>query len=142
MKERSLIEKYTGQINYLSHEFNKINTRREALFENFIEGLLDEAEYQFAKQKYDAEADEIQKKLVMAKNRKQQVDEVLSLDNEWIKALHRVEHISEINMELVDCMVKLVKVYEDKRVEVELNYAEQKSVFEQIIAELEGDERE
>ena len=139
VKERNLIDKYSGQINYLLQELKKINGRREALFENFAEGILDETEYQFAKKKYDSEADKIQNRLALAKNKKQQIDEVLSFDNEWIKAMHQMEHATDVSMELVECLVKSVKIYENNRVEVELHYAEQKSVFEQIVEELEGD---
>jgi hypothetical protein len=42
----------------------------------------------------------------------------------------------------VDALVRSVKIYEDKRIEVELNYGEQKSVFEKVILEMEGEGRE
>ena len=63
VREKNLIDKYVGQINYLSQELKKINGKRESLFESFAEGILDEDEYQFAKKKYDEEADDVQKKL-------------------------------------------------------------------------------
>ena len=46
-------------------DVDKSNVLAEALFENFAEGILDEAEYQFAKKKYDEEAKEIEKKLTV-----------------------------------------------------------------------------
>ena len=102
IKEKSLIDKYVGQINYISQELKKVNGRREHLFESFTEGVLDEAEYRFAKQKYDDEA-----------------------------------------AELVKHLIKAVKIYEEKRVEVELNFGEQKKVMERIIGEMmEGDSDE
>ena len=81
MKEKSLIDRYVGQINYISQELKRVNGRREHLFESFTEGVLDEAEYRFAKQKYDDEAAELGKRLSEARAKKKQLDEVLTLDN-------------------------------------------------------------
>lgn len=140
--EKNLIDKYVGQINYLSQELKKINGKRENLFENFAEGILDEAEYQFAKKKYDDEAAEIEKKLTVERAKKTQLDDVLSLSNEWLGAIHQAEDITEIDSELVKHLVSSVKVFEDNRVEVELNFAEQRNIFNLIIAEMAGDGHE
>lgn len=82
IKEKNLIDKYVGRVNYLSQELKRINSKREALFENFAESILDEAEYQFAKKKYDDEAAEIERKLTVEKAKKVQLDDILSLSNE------------------------------------------------------------
>ncbi len=141
-REKNLIDKYVGQINYLSQELKKINGKRESLFENFAEGILDEAEYQFAKKKYDDEAAEIEKKLTVERAKKTQLDDVLSLSNEWLGAIHQAEDITEIDSESVKHLVSSVKVFEDNRVEVELNFAEQRNIFNLIIAEMAGDGHE
>lgn len=142
VREKNLIDKYVGQINYLSQELKKINGKRENLFENFAEGILDEAEYQFAKKKYDDEAAEIEKKLTVERAKKTQLDDVLSLSNEWLGAIHKAEDITEIDSDLVKHLVSSVKVFEDNRVEVELNFAEQRNIFNLIIAEMAGDGHE
>lgn len=141
-REKNLIDKYVGQINYLSQELKKINGKRESLFENFAEGILDETEYQFAKKKYDDEAAEIEKKLAVEKAKKAQLDDVLSLSNKWLSAIHQAENITEIDSGLVKHLVRSVKVFEDNRVEVELNFAEQRNIFNLIIAEMAGDGHE
>lgn len=142
VRVRNLIDKYIGQINYLSQELKKINSKREALFENFAEGILDDAEYQFAKKKYDDEATEIEKKLTVEKAKKTQLDDVLSLSNEWLGAIRQAESVVEIDSDLVKHLVSSVKIFNDNRVEVELNFAEQRNVFNLIIAEMAGDKHE
>ena len=142
VKEKNLIDKYVGQINYLSQELKKINGKRESLFENFAEGILDEAEYQLAKKKYDDEAADMEKKLVVEKAKKAQLDDVLSLSNEWLGVIHKAENIKEIDSDLVKHLVSSVKVFEANRVEVELNFAEQRNIFNLIIAEMAGDGHE
>lgn len=139
VREKNLIDKYVGQISYLSQELKKINGKREALFENFAEGILDEAEYQFAKKKYNDEATEIEKKLTVEKAKKVQLDDILSLSNEWLEAIHKAENITEIDVGLVKHLVSSVKIFEDNRVEVELNFGDQRNIFNRIIAEMAGE---
>ena len=141
-REKNLIDKYVGQINYLSQELKKTNSKREALFENFAEGILDEAEYQFAKKKYDEEAKEIEKKLTVEKAKKVQLDDILSLSNEWLVAIHKAENVTEIDVGLVKHMISAVKIFEDNRVEVELNFGDQRNIFNRIIAEMAGEANE
>ena len=142
VKEKNLIDKYVGQINYLSQELKKINGKREALFENFSEGILDEAEYRFAKKNYDDEAEEIEKKLTVEKAKKVQLDNILSLSNEWLEAIHNAENITEIDAVLVKHLVSSVKIFENNRVEVELNFGDQRNIFNRIIAEMAGEANE
>ena len=142
VKEKNLIDKYVGQINYLSQELKKLNGKREALFENFAEGILDEEEYQFAKKKYDEEAKEIEKKLTVEKAKKIQLDDILSLSNEWLVAIHKAENVTEIDAGLVKHLVSSVKIFEDNRVEVELNFGDQRNIFNRIIAEMAGEANE
>ena len=142
VKEKNLIDKYVGQINYLSQELKKLNGKREALFENFAKGILDEEEYQFAKKKYDEEAKEIEKKLTVEKAKKIQLDDILSLSNEWLVAIHKAENVTEIDAGLVKHLVSSVKIFEDNRVEVELNFGDQRNIFNRIIAEMAGEANE
>ena len=109
------------------------------MFENFAEDILDEAEYQFAKKKYDDEAAEIEKKLTVEKAKKVQLDDILSLSNEWLVAIHEAENVTEIDVGLVKHLVSAVKIFEDNRVEVELNFGDQRNIFNRIIAEMAGE---
>ncbi len=135
-REKSLIDKYVAQVNYLAQELKKVNGRREHLFESFTEGVLDETEYRFAKQKYVDEAAELEKKLSEARSRKKQLNKVLTLDNKWIAAMREAEDKSEVDSELVRSLIKSVKIYVEKRVEVGLNFDAQRQVMEQIIREI------
>lgn len=127
---------------YLNQELKKINARREGLFENFAEGILDEKEYQFAKEKYDQEASALEKKLKAASAKKNQLDSVLSFDNKWLAAMHEAENAAEMNETLVKSLINKVMVFEDNRVEVELNFSEDKDIFQNIVTEMAGDAHE
>ncbi len=142
VKEKNLIDKYVGQINYLNQELKKTNARREGLFENFAEGILDEKDYQFAKEKYDEEASSLDKKLKAASVKKNQLDSVLGFDNKWLAAMHEAENVTEVNESLAKSLIRKVMVFEENRVEVQLNYAEDKDILLNIISEMAGDTHE
>lgn len=135
-KERNLIDQYVAKVNYLTQELKKVNSRREGLFENFAEGILDEADYQYAKKSYDEEYASLEKQLSEAKQRKKELDGVLSANNEWIQAMYKVECAAELDQDLVNALVKKVLIYEDNRVEVEFKFREQKDVFDRIFGEM------
>ena len=135
-KERNLIDQYVAKVNYLTQELKKVNSRREGLFESFAEGILDEADYQYAKKSYDEEYASLEKQLSEAKLRKRELDGVLTANNEWLKAMHKVEDATELNQDLVNALVKNVLIYEDNRVEVEFKFREQKDVFDRIFREM------
>ena len=135
-KEHNLIDQYVAKVNYLTQELKKVNSRREGLFESFAEGILDEADYQYAKKSYDEEYASLEKQLSEAKSRKKELDGVLTANNEWLQAMHKVEDATELDQDLVNALVKKVLIYEDNRVEVEFKFREQRDVFDRILGEM------
>lgn len=135
--EKSLLDSYIAKVNFISQEINKVNSYRENLYEKYLEGVLDESEYQFAKKKYDEQIRELNPKLEEARKKKRELDDVLTLNNKWIRAIHQVGQTSELNEKHVKELVKEVRVYENRAVEVELNYGEAREVLCFIMAELE-----
>ena len=135
-KEHNLIDQYVAKVNYLTQELKKVNSRREGLFESFAEGILDEADYQYAKKSYDEEYASLEKQLSEAKSRKKELDGVLTANNEWLQAMHKVEDATELDQDLVSALVKKVLIYEDNRVEVEFKFRDQKDVLDRIFREM------
>ena len=135
-KERNLIDQYVAKVNYLTQELKKVNSRREGLFESFAEGILDEVDYQYAKKSYDEEYASLEKQLSEAKSRKKELDGVLTANNEWLQAMHKVEDATELDQDLVNALVKKVLIYEDNRVEVEFKFRDQKDVLDRIFREM------
>lgn len=130
---RKLADQYSGRIAYLSAEITKLNTRREMLYENLVEGILDEAEYQLAKTKYAAEAEKLSAELEEVKRQKKQLDSAVMFDTDWARAVKTTESTSELTQGLVDALIEGVYVYEDKRVEVKFKYAESRNEMVRIM---------
>ena len=86
----------------------------------------DEQEYLFAKKEYDEEYARISAELEEARHKKRHFDQAFQSENKWLKTIHLVQGAEEMTPQLVKAVVKAVRVYENKRIEVEFNYEEQR----------------
>ena len=124
--ERNLQEQFQSEINSISMRLKKVATKREKLYESYVEHILDEQEYLFAKKEYDEEYARISAQLEEARLRKRHFDQAFQSENKWLKTIHLVQGAEEMTPQLVKAVVKAVRVYENKRIEVEFNYEEQR----------------
>ena len=138
-KEKSLIDNSVSRINYLSQELKRIENKRQSLYEGLSEGLIDEEEYWFAMEKYSRDADCVKAKLNEAGKREEQLEQVLNFDNKWL-SLHEVKGKLKSDPILLNDLIKEVRIYEGRRVEVDLNYQEDREILEEIIKEIKGEE--
>ena len=137
--ERNRLEAFNVRISNLMQEITKTNVRRQGLYENFVFGMLDESEYQYAKKEYDERMSGLNRELDEAKKEKKQFETVFSRDNKWLKGIHIADDVSEITDEMISRLVEVVKIYEDSRVEVVLNYTDDREKLAELLKELEAE---
>ena len=137
--ERNRLEAFNVRISNLMQEITKTNTRRQGLYENFVSGMLDESEYQYAKKEYDDRMSGLNRELDEARKEKEQFETVFSRDNKWLKGIHTADDASELTDEMISRLVDVVKIYEDSRVEVVLNYSDDRQKLAELLKELEAE---
>ena len=137
--EKNRLEAFNARISNLTQKITKTNTRRQGLYENFISGMLDEGEYQYAKREYDDRVGKLNRELDEAKKEKERFETVFSADNKWLREVHMADGADSLTDEMISRLVGRIKIYEDCRVEVILNYSEDKSRLEKVLAELEAE---
>ena len=137
--ERNRLEAFNVRISNLMQEITKTNTRRQGLYENFVSGMLDESEYQYAKKEYDDRMSGLNRELDEARKEKEQFETVFSRDNKWLKDIHTADDASKLTDEMISRLVDVVKIYEDSRVEVVLNYADDRQKLAELLKELEAE---
>ena len=69
---------------------------------------------------------------------KEQFEAVFS-GGEWLKNIHTAADAEMLTDEMIRGLVKMVKIYEDTRVEVVLNYSEDREKLEAVLKELEAE---
>ena len=141
--ERRLSDKYQGRVNNLSLQLSKINEKKARLYENMVEGILEEEEYQFAKKQYESEYQKLQAALDEARQTKDSFDKVMALDTDWMQAVKGLGTMDELSVDVVKAMVARVSIFEGKRVQIDLKYHDKAAEVAAIVDELkEADEHE
>ena len=137
--ERNRLEAFNIRISHLMQEITKLNTRRQGLYENFVSGMLDESEYQYAKKEYDERMSGLNRELDEARKEKEQFEAVFSRDNKWLKGVRIADGMAVLTDEMIGRLVEVVKIYEDCRVEVVLNYTDDREKLAGLLKELEAE---
>ena len=120
--EKSIRNQLNNNISSVSLRLNGLQKKRTRLYEDYIEGILDEAEYAFAKKTYDAEYEMLDRQLNELMERRNGYLEAMSSDNKWITLMKGVRNAKKLTQELVDTVVDKVLVYEDRSIEVIMKY--------------------
>lgn len=120
--EKSIRNQLNNAISSVSLRMNGLQKKRTRLYEDYIEGILDEAEYTFAKKTYDDEYEMLDRQLNELMERRNAYMEAMSSDNKWITLMKGVRNAKKLTQELVDTVVDRVLVYEDRSIEVIMKY--------------------
>ncbi len=138
--ERNIRDRYQSEINNLTRQLGKVATKREGLYESYVEGVLDNQEYLFAKAQYDDQYAALSIRLDEARQKKECFDRAFSVNNEWLSAIRGIKDATELDAEVVDRLIAAVYVFEGKRIEVKLNYKEDHQLLLELLDEMMGKE--
>ena len=92
-------------------KLNALKKKRTGLYENYVEGILNEEEYSFAKQTYEEQYETLGRLLDEAVERRERFLQSISPENKWLTMMRGVSEETKLTQELVDAII-----------EVELNY--------------------
>lgn len=130
--ERRLSDQYQGKVNNISLQLSKITEKKARLYENLVEGLLEEEEYQFAKKQYENEYQRLQAALDEARQVKDSFDKVMALDTDWMQAVKGIGDMDELSADVVKAMVDRLSIFEGKRVQIDLKYQD-KAAYSRVV---------
>lgn len=122
--EASIRDQQNAQITSLDLKLGALAKKRTRLYDDYVEGVLDEDEYTFAKQNYDGQYMELSRRRDEAVQRRICFQEAMSADNKWITLMKSVSTAETLSQELVDEAVELVKVHKDGAIELVLKYGD------------------
>ena len=120
--EASVREKHKAAVASVKLRLNALKKKRAGLYESYVEGILNEEEYAFAKQTYEEQYEALNRLLDEAVERRERVLESISPDNKWLTMMRGVAGMTGLTQELVDAIIEKVLVYGEGRIEVVLNY--------------------
>jgi len=120
--EASVREKHKAAVASVKLRLNALKKKRAGLYESYVEGILNEEEYAFAKQTYEEQYEALNRLLDEAVERRERFLASISLDNKWLTMMRGAAGMTGLTQELVDAMIEKVLVYGEGRIEVVLNY--------------------
>ena len=120
--EASVREKHKAAVASVKLRLNALKKKRAGLYESYVEGILNEEEYAFAKQTYEEQYEALSRLLDEAVERRERFLESISPDNKWLTMMRGVAGMAGLTQELVDVMIEKVLVYGEGRIKVVLNY--------------------
>lgn len=121
-REASVREKHKAAVASVKLRLNALKKKRAGLYESYVEGILNEEEYAFAKQTYEEQYEALNRLLDEAVERRERFLASISPDNKWLTMMRGVAGMTGLTQELVDAMIEKVLVYGEGRIEVVLNY--------------------
>ena len=120
--EANIREKYNAAVSSVKLKLNALKKKRTGLYENYVEGILNEEEYAFAKQTYEEQYEALGRLLDEAVERRERFLQSISPENKWLTMMRGVSGETKLTQGLVDAIIKRVLVYDKDHIEVELNY--------------------
>ena len=120
--EASVREKHKAAVASVKLRLNALKKKRAGLYESYVEGILNEEEYAFAKQTYEEQYEALNRLLDEAVERRERFLASISLDNKWLTMMRGAAGMTGLTQELVDAIIEKVLVYGGGRIEVVFNY--------------------
>lgn len=120
--ETSVREKHKAAVASVKLRLNALKKKRAGLYESYVEGILNEEEYAFAKQTYEEQYEALNRLLDEAVERRERFLESISPDNKWLTMMRGVAGMTGLTQEVVDAIIEKVLVYGGGRIEVVFNY--------------------
>ena len=135
--EKNRLDAFSARISRLVQEISKTNARRQGLYEDYVSGMLDEGEYQYARKEYEDRAGRLNRELDEARKEKEQFQAVFSRDNRWLRKIRMADGAAELTDEIIGELTDEVRIFEDRRVEIVFKYTEDRKKLETVLAEME-----
>lgn len=120
--ETNLKEKYNSAVRSIRLKLNAVNQKRSRLYESYVDGLLDEEEYSYAKQSYEQSYERLSALLDEAVQRRNRFLDSIAPDNQWMSMMKRAVGADALTQELVEAMIQRVLVYENGALEIIFHY--------------------
>ncbi len=115
---------------------SRLSVLKSALYEDYQEKLLDEAEYLFAKARYEKDARVLRSRLDELSIQKHRLDTMLTSENPWLAAMKKFKKNKTITGEMISELIERVEIFSDKTVSICFRYRDE---FECLLQFMEAD---
>lgn len=125
-KNRGQVENLTAELKRLNGELARAEAAKKAAMEDYLSGLLTSEEYERLKGACAGEMERLKELISVRRAEQKRRVETLSWDNPWLKAFNGLDIGGGLTSDLAHSLIQRVTVHENGRVEVTLQYRDEK----------------
>lgn len=137
--DKDIRKRIDSKIQETSRKLKALQTKKTRLYEDFTEGILDEAEYSYAKETYGKEYELLNKQFEEMVAERTEYQEMLSPGNKWIRMMKSIRETRKLSQELVDTAIERVLVYEGGDIEIVMKYQDIFELTRDYVMEIQGE---
>lgn len=116
---------YEAQMARLEEEIQRYKKLELGLYENFVEGIINKAEYTDFRENYRGLIEEKQNAMKRLKREQQEAAAMGSQNRAWVQVFAQYENVQELDRRILLALVDRIFIYEDKRVEIVFRYRDE-----------------
>lgn len=116
---------YEAQMARLEEEIQRYKKLELGLYENFVEGIINKAEYTDFRENYRGLIEEKQSAMKRLKREQQEAAAMGSQNRAWVQVFAQYENVQELDRRILLALVDRIFIYEDKRVEIVFQYRDE-----------------
>ena len=120
--EKKLRDRLNNQVSSVSIKLRGVSGKCKRLYEDYVEGILDEGEYTFAKAAYEGQLERLQAQFDELVQRRDSYAEAMSPDSKWIRLMKGVCYSGKLDRDLVDTVIEKVLIHEGGKLEIHFKY--------------------
>lgn len=154
--EKKVRDRFAERLREISVCLEEIEGKKTGLYEDMVSGFLNEEEYLYVKGKYEEEFRKLSLEMETVAEEKKSFEAVMELKTGWLKAVRELKgsrgEKSEgsagdepgsvqpagggLTREMAEVFVKKVRIFEGKKIEVELNFTEDMELMKKVLEEV------
>ena len=119
---RELVKTYQERIASNEAQLEQVQSYKQGLYENMVEGIISKIEHKSYKKKYDLAYARLEKAV---SDLQQELDDVLNNRSErmmWIEHFKRFQNLPEINRKAVIQLIQTIRVVDKDTLDIAFNY--------------------
>ena len=108
----------------------------DSLYQNYVDGLMDEQEYTELKQQYRAEKEQAEARLQEIQGRKKDSDNKVK-KNPWLMAFSQYSDQTELTEDMIHALIDRIEVDADNRISIVLKYKDEYNSLANMLSDME-----
>ena len=117
-----------------NEELEKIREYRTKLYENKIDGLLNEDEYALMRQNYTNRIEQTIKNIEDLEKEKDEVMRQSSVEHEWMALFIQNKNMTELTREIVVALIDRIEIFEDNSIVITFNYMDEVKHMKELLS--------